>query len=57
MLGENILVAPMIEKGFKRNVVFPKGKWISNKGEIIKGPDNKQFNVSLDELLWFENKK
>jgi alpha-glucosidase len=54
MLGEEIMVCPMIEKGIKRNVVFPKGKWKSNKGVIIKGPESKQFDASIDELLWFK---
>ncbi|MHB9142490.1 MAG: glycoside hydrolase, partial [Paludibacter sp.] len=57
MLGENIMVAPMLEKGFKRNVVFPKGKWKSYKGLIVKGPIAKQFEVSLNDLLWFEKIK
>ncbi|MCE5174324.1 MAG: glycoside hydrolase family 31 protein [Bacteroidales bacterium] len=57
MLGENIMVAPMIEKGFKRTVIFPEGKWKSNKGLFIKGPDAKQFEVSLNDLLWFEKMK
>lgn len=54
MLGDNIMIAPMIEKGLKRNVLFPKGKWKSNKGIIIKGPAIMHFNVLIDELLWFE---
>jgi alpha-glucosidase len=54
MLGEDIMVCPMIEKGFKRNVVFPKGNWKSNKGVKIKDPENKQFDVLIDELLWFK---
>jgi len=57
MLGESIMVAPMVEKGFKRGVVFPKGKWKTSKGLLIKGPVSKQFNVSLDDLLWFEKLK
>jgi len=57
MLGENILVAPMLEKGFQRTVIFPKGKWKSNKGLIIKGPVAKQFDVLLEDLLWFEKMK
>jgi len=57
MLGENFMVAPMLEKGFKRNVVFPKGKWKTNKGLIIMGPIAKQFDILLDELLWFEKIK
>ena len=57
MLGENIMVAPMLEKGFQRTVVFPKGKWKSYKGLIIKGPITKEFDVLLNDLLWFEKIK
>lgn len=53
MLGDAIMVAPMVEKGYTRTVVFPKGQWISNKGSIIKGPIAKPFDVPLNELLWF----
>jgi alpha-glucosidase (family GH31 glycosyl hydrolase) len=55
MLGENILVAPMLEKGNYREVSFPKGIWKDKNGVVIKGPVKKQFNVPLDELLWFKN--
>jgi len=57
MLGDDILVCPIVEKGYKRNVVFPKGSWKSNKGEMFKGPAIKQFDVPLNEILWFEKKK
>jgi alpha-glucosidase len=54
MLGENILVAPMLDKGNTREVSFPKGKWKDKNGTIIKGPVKEQFDVALDELLWFK---
>lgn len=57
MLGENIMVAPMIEKGFKKSIIFPKGKWKNSNGLIIKGPVTKQFDVPIDELIWFEKMK
>jgi alpha-glucosidase len=53
MLGENIMVAPMLEKGTSREVVFPKGKWRDRNGNVIKGPVKKQITVPLDELLYF----
>jgi alpha-glucosidase (family GH31 glycosyl hydrolase) len=55
MLGENIMVAPMLEKGNYREVYFPKGIWKDNHGKVTKGPVKKQFYVPLDELLWFKN--
>lgn len=57
MLGDDILVCPVVQKEQVRNVIFPKGIWISSKGMKIKGPAVKQFEVPLDELLWFEKKK
>jgi len=54
MLGERYLIAPVVEKVLKRNVVFPKGRWKTNTGKIIKGPLIKSFDVPLNELLWFE---
>ena len=57
MLGDDILVCPVVRKEQLRNVIFPKGIWISSKGMKIKGPAIKQFDVALDELLWFEKKK
>lgn len=53
MLGESILVAPMLEKGNYREVDFPEGIWKDKNGNIINGPAKKQFYVPLDELLWF----
>ena len=42
MLGDKIMVAPMVEKGMQRKVIFPKGKWKDEDGRIIKGPAVKQ---------------
>jgi len=56
MLGENLMVAPMLTKENARMVVFPKGKW-KYKNQIIIGPVTKTFTVPLDELLVFEKMK
>ena len=38
MLGMNILVAPVVTKNTRRrNVVFPKGKWVDADGNIYVG--------------------
>lgn len=55
MLGDKIMVAPVVDKSFKRNVVFPKGKWKSESGKIFKGPAVKSFDAGIGQLLWFEN--
>ena len=56
MLGENLMIAPVVTNGDTRQVVFPKGKW-KYKNRIFKGPLKKMFRVSLDELLIFEKVK
>ena len=53
MLGDKILVAPMLKKGRKRTVVLPKGKWIDNNGKKIKGGKTISIAVAIDELSIF----
>jgi alpha-glucosidase len=54
MLGEKFLVAPVLTKDAKKLVYFPKGKWRSDKGEIIKGPKTIEQIVPLDRLPVYE---
>ena len=54
MLGNQIMVAPMVDKGEQRTVIFPKGRWKVEDGKIIKGPAVKQFQTPIGRLLWFE---
>ncbi len=53
MLGDSIMVAPMITAGNSRMVSFPKGTWKADDGSIIKGPVKKDITVSMDRLPWF----
>jgi alpha-glucosidase len=53
MLGDSILVAPVITKGTKRLVLFPKGKWVNDAGVVFNGPSNKEMDAPLETLLWF----
>ncbi|HZF65141.1 MAG TPA: glycoside hydrolase family 31 protein, partial [Chitinophagaceae bacterium] len=57
MLGDKYLVAPVLSRENARTVVFPKGRWRSEHGRIIKGPAKKRFDVPIDQLLWFESVK
>jgi len=57
MLGDKILVAPMIKKGEQRTIKFPKGRWRGEDGVIVKGPSTKSMTVPIDRLLWFEQVK
>ena len=54
MLGSTVLVAPMLEQGNGRKVIFPKGKWKASEGKIFKGGKTYEFNVGIDQLLFFE---
>ena len=54
MLGDKIMVAPVVDKSFRRNVVFPKGKWKNENGKVFKGPVVKTFDAAINQLLWFE---
>jgi alpha-glucosidase len=55
MLGDKLLVAPMLEKGKAyRNVKLPNGKWKAADGKVLKGGKSYQQNVALDQLLYFE---
>lgn len=53
MLGDKLMIAPVVQKGNSRQVIFPKGKWQGEDGKIFKGPLVKSFDVKLDELLVF----
>lgn len=54
LLGENILVAPVLAKGARaRDVVFPEGKWQDEDGAIISGPCTQTVDAPLKRLPWF----
>lgn len=58
MLGDDILVAPMLERGkTERSVLIPEGKWKDLSGNKIKGPKSIQIPVGLDEIPIFERVK
>ena len=53
MLGENILVAPVLSKTGKRSVVLPKGKWKYIDDKIINGNKKIDIEATLEELPYF----
>jgi alpha-glucosidase len=58
MLGNTILVAPVVEKGARsRSVVLPKGKWIADDGKTFKGNKTIEIDVPLDRLPYFIKKQ
>ena len=55
MLGNTLMIAPMLVKGqTTREVVFPKGRWRADDGQIFKGPGKHTIPVPLTRLPWFE---
>jgi alpha-glucosidase len=54
MLGEDILVAPVVQKGKRsRQVIFPEGKWQGDDGSIVIGPTSEEITVPLERLPWY----
>ena len=55
MMGNNLLVAPVVEKGAKsRKVVLPPGKWKADDGKIHDGPATIEAVTPLSRLPHFE---
>lgn len=55
MIGENILVAPVVTKGtVKRKAVFPKGMWKDEEGNVYEGRSEHILDAPISKLLWFE---
>jgi alpha-glucosidase len=51
MLGTDILVAPVVEKGARsRNVVFPEGRWKGDDGSLVDGGKTAEIEVPLSRL-------
>jgi alpha-glucosidase (family GH31 glycosyl hydrolase) len=54
MLGDYILVAPVVEKGkTSRFVEFPDGKWKGDDGNIVQGPVCMEIDVPISRLPWY----
>jgi len=49
MLGDRMMVVPVVTESDTREVIFPKGKWKYNN-TTITGPVTKTITVPLDEL-------
>ncbi len=56
MLGDKILVAPLVHKGNgSRTISFPPGRWKEMMGEVIvNGPTAKEIDVPLERLPWYQ---
>lgn len=55
MLGDQLLVAPVLEKGaINRQVILPGGAWKGFNGKLYQGPATFSVAVPYDELCFFE---
>ena len=54
LLGENILVAPVLEKRARsRSVILPPGKWRGDDGSLAEGPCTQTIDAPLARLPWY----
>ncbi len=54
MVGDEILVAPVLEKGAEsREVRFPKGTWNGDDGSRVQGPCTATVQAPLSRLPWY----
>lgn len=54
MLGDKILVAPVVEKGArKRKVILPEGKWKEDNGQVVIGDRIIEINVPINRIPYF----
>ena len=54
MLGDKFMIAPMVEKGNSRKVVFPAGSWKGDDESITDGPATVEITVPVERLPVFE---
>jgi len=54
MMGDDLLVAPMLTKASARTVLIPPGRWKADDGTILSGPRRLTMEVPLARLPYFE---
>ncbi|MBR4257540.1 MAG: glycoside hydrolase, partial [Kiritimatiellae bacterium] len=55
MMGDDLLVAPVMEKGaISRKVILPPGKWKADDGQVYDGPMTIDVATPLERLPYFE---
>jgi len=53
MLGDKMMVTPMVESGSKRSVVFPEGEWKADDDQVYQGGKTYEIEVPFDRLPYF----
>jgi alpha-glucosidase len=54
MLGDNLLVAPVVTQENTRKVALPAGKWKADDGKEYVGGKSVSIEVAIDRLPYFE---
>nr|8J50_A Chain A, GH31 alpha-galactosidase [Flavihumibacter petaseus NBRC 106054]8J50_B Chain B, GH31 alpha-galactosidase [Flavihumibacter petaseus NBRC 106054]8J51_A Chain A, GH31 alpha-galactosidase [Flavihumibacter petaseus NBRC 106054]8J51_B Chain B, GH31 alpha-galactosidase [Flavihumibacter petaseus NBRC 106054] len=55
MLGDNYLVAPVLEKGSVRKIKLPKGRWQEiQSGKVYRGGETIELKVTLNTIPCFK---
>lgn len=58
MIGESLLVAPVLEKGASTcTVVLPEGIWVGFDGKKIKGPKKVEIPVTINTIPYYKRIK
>jgi alpha-glucosidase len=58
MLGNDVLVAPIVEKGkTQRTIILPKGNWLADDGKTYRGGKTYLVEVPLDRIPYFVMQK
>ena len=58
MLGDDILVAPIVTKGtFRKEIVFPSGTWRDEDGNLYEGGKTHTVDTPIEKLPWFRRVK
>jgi len=57
MLGDDIMVAPVLEKGsVTRKICVPNGTWLGDDGSEVTGPCLIEISAPLSRLPWYRRK-
>jgi alpha-glucosidase (family GH31 glycosyl hydrolase) len=58
VLGNDIIVAPVVEKGARsRSVILPEGKWKADDGKMYSGGKSIEVSAPLNRLPYFQKVK